>query len=149
MISLGQRMHSYNIIVSKWYQQRQVRLVEDGWVDFVKKLRSKGAVVYGFCSMPIHLVNIEEKRYLEAKDLDIIFTSKINGKEVLEIEKHTISVETHHMNCDYSGYEGKKVTGKTETVILRGQIAIENENCLLNAGHGQFIKRGKTSKTVI
>ena len=64
-------------------------------------------------------------------------------------KEHTISVETHHMNCDYSGYEGKKVVGKTETVILRGQIAIENEDCKLSAGHGQFIPRGKTSKTVI
>lgn len=62
---------------------------------------------------------------------------------------HTISVETHHMNCDYSGYEGMQLTGKTETVILRGQVAIENETCNLSAGHGQFIKRGKTSKTVI
>lgn len=64
-------------------------------------------------------------------------------------KEHTISVETHHMNCDYSGYEGRKVTGKTETVILRGQVAIEKETCKLKAGHGQFIPRGKTSKTVI
>jgi dihydropyrimidinase len=64
-------------------------------------------------------------------------------------KKHTISVQTHHMNCDYSGYEGMTVTGKTETVILRGQVAIENETCQLKAGHGQFIPRGKTSKTVI
>ncbi len=64
-------------------------------------------------------------------------------------KEHTISVKTHHMNCDYSAYEGRKVIGKTETVILRGQIAIENEECKLKAGHGQFIKRGKTSKTVI
>jgi dihydropyrimidinase len=64
-------------------------------------------------------------------------------------KEHTISVETHHMNCDYSGYEGRKVIGKTETVILRGQVAIDNEECHLKAGHGQFIKRGKTSKTVI
>ncbi|RKE95147.1 dihydropyrimidinase [Ichthyenterobacterium magnum] len=64
-------------------------------------------------------------------------------------KEHTISVETHHMNCDYSGYEGFNLKGKTETVILRGQVAIENEDCLLKAGHGEFIKRGKTSKTVI
>jgi len=64
-------------------------------------------------------------------------------------KKHTISVDTHHMNCDYSAYEGKKVIGKTETVILRGEIAIENEKCKLKAGHGQFIPRSKTSKTVI
>ncbi len=64
-------------------------------------------------------------------------------------KEHTISVDTHHMNCDYSGYEGHKVIGKTETVILRGKVAIENETCKLEAGHGQFIPRSKTSKTVI
>ena len=63
-------------------------------------------------------------------------------------KEHTISVKTHHMNCDYSGYEGRKVTGKTETVILRGEIAIENKTCLLNPGFGKFIKRGKTSKVI-
>ncbi len=63
-------------------------------------------------------------------------------------KEHTISVKTHHMNCDYSAYEGQKVTGKTETVILRGQIAIENEACLLKPGFGKFIKRGKTSKII-
>lgn len=63
-------------------------------------------------------------------------------------KEHTISAETHHMNCDYSGYEGWKVTGKTETVILRGKIAIENETCKLQPGYGQFVKRGKTSKVI-
>ena len=58
---------------------------------------------------------------------------------------HKISVDSHHMNCDYSGYEGREVTGKTETVLLRGQVAIENEECKLEAGYGQFIPRGKTS----
>lgn len=60
-------------------------------------------------------------------------------------KKHTISAKTHHMNCDYSGYEGWEVTGKTETVLLRGKIAIENESCHLQPGSGQFIHRGKTS----
>ena len=64
-------------------------------------------------------------------------------------KEHTISAKTHHMNCDYSAYEGRKVKGKTETVILRGQIAIENEACKLKAGYGEFIRRSKTSKTVI
>ncbi len=64
-------------------------------------------------------------------------------------KKHTISVDTHHMNCDYSAYEGQKVIGKTETVILRGKVAIEKGDCLLKAGYGEFIARGRTSKTVI
>ena len=110
MISLGQRMHSYNVIVSKWYQQRQVKLVEDGWVDFIKKLQNKGAVVYGICSMPIHLVNIEEKRYLEAKGLDIIFTNKINGKEVLEIEKQEHWYSFFHKGIIFTGPYSKSHT---------------------------------------
>lgn len=63
-------------------------------------------------------------------------------------KEHTISMETHHMNCDYSAYEGQKVTGKTETVILRGNVAIENGECKLQAGFGLFIPRGKTSKVI-
>lgn len=60
-------------------------------------------------------------------------------------KKHTLSVETHHMRCDYSAYEGMELTGKTETVLLRGKVAIENNQCHLSPGDGQFIKRGKTS----
>ena len=41
-------------------------------------------------------------------------------------EEHTISAETHHMNVDYSAYEGWEVKGKCKTVILRGQVAIDN-----------------------
>jgi len=63
-------------------------------------------------------------------------------------KEHEISVETHHMNTNYSGYEGWKLTGKTETVLLRGKIAIEDEACKLEAGFGQFIPRGKTSLTI-
>lgn len=63
-------------------------------------------------------------------------------------KKHTISVDTHHMNCDYSGYEGWEVTGKTETVLLRGEVAIENGECRIDSGFGQFIPRGKTSLVI-
>ena len=54
-----------------------------------------------------------------------------------------LSAKTHHMNVDYSGYEGWEVTGKVKTVLLRGKIAIENNKCLLKKGYGQFIKRRK------
>lgn len=61
---------------------------------------------------------------------------------------HTFSVNTHHMNCDYSAYEGWEVTGKTETVLLRGNIAIDNGQCHLKPGDGLFIPRGKVSKII-
>jgi dihydropyrimidinase len=57
--------------------------------------------------------------------------------------KHTISVKTHHMNVDYSAYEGWELTGKIKTVLLRGKVAIENNECKVEKGYGQFIKRSK------
>lgn len=60
-------------------------------------------------------------------------------------EKHTLSAKTHHMNVDYSGYEGWELTGKVKTVLLRGQVAIDDDKCLVDKGYGQFIKRNKVS----
>ena len=56
-------------------------------------------------------------------------------------KEHTISVNSHHHNCDYSAYEGWKVKGKTETVILRGKIAIRNKKINIEKGFGKFLKR--------
>jgi len=59
--------------------------------------------------------------------------------------KHTITAGAHHMNVDYSAYEGWELTGKIKTVLLRGKVAINNGECLLDKGYGQFVKRGKVS----
>jgi dihydropyrimidinase len=63
-------------------------------------------------------------------------------------EKHTLSAKTHHMNVDYSGYEGWELTGKVKTVFLRGKIAIDNNICLVQKGYGEFVKRNKVSGIV-
>ena len=60
-------------------------------------------------------------------------------------EKHTISAKTHHMNSDYSGYEGMEVTGKCKTVILRGTVAVNDDKLLVKKGYGQFVKRQKVT----
>lgn len=60
-------------------------------------------------------------------------------------EKHTISAKTHHMNCDYSSYEGWEITGKCKTIILRGKVAVDNNKLLVEKGYGKFIKRNKFS----
>jgi dihydropyrimidinase len=56
-------------------------------------------------------------------------------------EKHTISVQNHHMNVDYSAYEGVEVTGKVKTVLLRGKVVVENGELKAQKGNGRFIKR--------
>jgi dihydropyrimidinase len=63
-------------------------------------------------------------------------------------EKHILSASTHHMNVDYSGYEGWELTGKVKTVLLRGKVAIDNNKCEIEKGYGQFIKRNKVSQTI-
>ena len=49
---------------------------------------------------------------------------------------------THHMNIDYSAYEGFKVKGYTETVLSRGKVIVENGNYVGRPGDGAFVKRG-------
>jgi len=56
--------------------------------------------------------------------------------------EQTISVKSHHMNVDYSAYEGKKIKGVVETVLSRGRVIIENSAYHGKAGDGQFLKRG-------
>ena len=63
-------------------------------------------------------------------------------------QKHVLSANTHHMNVDYSGYEGWELTGKVKTVLLRGKVAIDNGKCLLEKGYGQFIKRNKVKSII-
>jgi dihydropyrimidinase len=57
-------------------------------------------------------------------------------------EEMTISAATHHMNVDYSAYEGFKVQGVTKTVLSRGELVIEEGQYVGRAGHGSFLKRG-------
>ncbi len=55
--------------------------------------------------------------------------------------RHTISADTHHMNCDYSAYEGWEVQGKTRTCILRGAVAVDQGQSLIGRGFGQYLPR--------
>ncbi len=53
-----------------------------------------------------------------------------------------LSAETHHMNVDYSCFEGKKLAGKIETVLSRGKVIVANDRFLGSASHGKYLKRG-------
>ncbi|MCX4671219.1 dihydropyrimidinase [Streptomyces sp. NBC_01381] len=58
--------------------------------------------------------------------------------------EQVMSVETHHMNVDYSAYEGKRVTGQVETVLSRGEVVIDERKFTGRAGHGCYVPRGTT-----
>jgi dihydropyrimidinase len=59
--------------------------------------------------------------------------------------KHTISASTHHMDVDYSCYEGREVTGGSDVVLSRGRVVVENGEWKGEKGWGQFLKR-KTAR---
>lgn len=58
-------------------------------------------------------------------------------------QEHTLSAKTHHMNCDYSAYEGWKVKGKCRTTILRGTVAVDQGKAQVGRGFGKYIPRAK------
>ncbi len=53
-----------------------------------------------------------------------------------------ISVESAHMNLDYSAYEGIEVSGGVDTVLSRGSVVVEKGSYVGTRGHGQFQRRG-------
>ncbi|MBT2528676.1 dihydropyrimidinase [Streptomyces sp. ISL-99] len=55
--------------------------------------------------------------------------------------EQTISADTHHMNVDYSAYEGKRITGQVETVLSRGELVIDQRKFTGRAGHGIYTPR--------
>jgi dihydropyrimidinase len=55
--------------------------------------------------------------------------------------RQVLSAATHHMNVDYSAYEGMEITGKVETVLSRGRIVIDAGEYRGVPGHGRFLQR--------
>ncbi|WP_427884788.1 dihydropyrimidinase [Kribbella sp. GL6] len=56
-----------------------------------------------------------------------------------------IGVATHHMNMDYSAYEGVEIQGRVGTVISRGEVIVADGNYQGRKGRGKFLKRGLSS----
>ena len=54
---------------------------------------------------------------------------------------YVMSAETHHMNVDYSAYEGRRVAGRAKTVISRGTVVVEDGEYRGRAGHGRYVPR--------
>jgi dihydropyrimidinase len=61
--------------------------------------------------------------------------------------EHRLSAATHHMNVDYSCYEGWPVKGKCQTVLLRGEVAIDAGQVHIEKGFGRRIHRSPVPVT--
>jgi dihydropyrimidinase len=54
---------------------------------------------------------------------------------------HTISARTHHMDVDYSCYEGRSVTGRSDIVLSRGEVIVRDGAFHGAKGRGRFQRR--------
>jgi dihydropyrimidinase len=55
--------------------------------------------------------------------------------------RHVLSAATHHMNVDYSCYEGREVQGASEVVLSRGRVIVEGGAYTGRKGDGRFLRR--------
>ncbi len=55
---------------------------------------------------------------------------------------YVISSTTHHMNVDYSCFEGMELAGRFEKVMLRGRVIVDGEAFTGGTGHGSYLRRG-------
>ncbi len=58
-------------------------------------------------------------------------------------KKVTISAATHHSKVDYNLYEGTEVVGSPATVLLRGNVLVENDELVAAPGVGRYVARAK------
>ncbi|HZL03563.1 MAG TPA: dihydropyrimidinase [Cellulomonas sp.] len=49
--------------------------------------------------------------------------------------------KTHHMNMDYSAWEGFEIDGHVDTVISRGSVVVDDGKFHGRTGHGRYVKR--------
>ncbi|MET4637526.1 dihydropyrimidinase [Mycetocola sp. 2940] len=50
--------------------------------------------------------------------------------------------KTHHMNMDYSAYEGYEIDGHVDTVLSRGKVIVDDNSYLGTKGDGKYVPRG-------
>jgi len=55
--------------------------------------------------------------------------------------RRTISARTHHMDVDYSCYEGREVQGGSDIVLSRGSVVVRDGEFTGRVGHGRFLRR--------
>ncbi|MFA3872652.1 dihydropyrimidinase [Streptomyces sp. MMCC 100] len=87
------------------------------------------------CATPARMFGLYPKKGTIAPGADA---------DIVVYDPHTeqvVSAETHHMNVDYSAYEGKRITGRVETVLSRGEPVVTEREYTGRKGHGVYTPR--------
>jgi dihydropyrimidinase len=86
------------------------------------------------CTNPARWMGLTRKgRLAPGCDADVVI---FDGRRT-----RTITPATLHETAGWTPYEGLEVTGWPRTVLLRGQVIVENEQYIGAPGAGQFVER--------
>ena len=118
----------------------RVNLLHDGGV--VTGRMSPNRWVEVISAAPARMFGLPQKGVIAAgADADIVIYDPA--------ARHTISATTHHMDVDYSCYEGREVQGAPEIVFSRGKIVVDGDEFLGAPGDGRFLKRRPTGADLL
>jgi len=56
-----------------------------------------------------------------------------------------ISAKTHHVNNDYSGFEGVEIEGRPSVVTVRGKVQVRDGVFVGERGYGRLLRRTVSS----
>jgi dihydropyrimidinase len=107
-------LHDGGVVAGKLTKERWVEVVSTTPAKMFGMFPKKGAIAVG-------------------ADADIVLYDPNR--------KHTISAATHHMDVDYSCYEGRSVQGGSDIVMSRGSVVVRDGAWEGKKGAGKFIKR--------
>ena len=82
------------------------------------------------CEAPTELLNLESKGSITSgKDADLV---------VVDMRREgVVSAEDFHSKAKYSPFDGWRLRGGVEMVILRGEVAYQDEDFLVKPGYGK------------
>jgi dihydropyrimidinase len=95
------------------------------------------------CTTPARMFGLYGKKGVIAPgaDADIVVYDP-NGHTSIGLGK------SHHMNMDYSAWEGYEIDGHVDVVLSRGTVIKDETGYVGRKGHGQFVKRGLSQNLV-
>jgi len=97
-------------------------------------------LVRTMCTNPARTFGLPDKGTLEpGSDADIVVFDPTAS--------HTISAADNASVADYSIYEGREVTGRVETTLVRGEI-VADDGEIVESGHGTFVPRERPDWSV-
>jgi dihydropyrimidinase len=95
------------------------------------------------CTTPARMFGMYGKKGVIAPgaDADIVVYDP-NGHTSIGVGK------THHMNMDYSAWEGWEIDGHVDVVLSRGTVVKDDSGYIGTKGHGRFVRRGLSANLI-